>query len=61
VFDKATANASQRWLFNYIAGYDNYTNLTSIGTTINIWENNTLTTEQITREIESFINGTKQQ
>lgn len=58
-FDKVTMNSSQRWAFNYITTGESYTNMTSIGTTINIWENGTLTSEQIEGQVEELINATK--
>ncbi len=58
-FDKVASYGSQRWAFNYVTDGESFTNINSLGTTVNIWENQSLTTTQITNQVESFINSTK--
>lgn len=58
-FDKVASYGSQRWAFNYVTDGESFTNINSLGTTVNIWENQSLTTTQITNQVETFINSTK--
>jgi hypothetical protein len=58
-FDLFVVSGNKRWGFNYITGNDTYTNIPSVGTTINIWENASLTEDQITSQVETLINATK--
>ena len=57
-FDKFAIYGDQRWAFNYVTENESFTHMNSIGTTVNIWENQSLTTEQITNQVELQINTT---
>lgn len=57
-FDLFVVSGNKRWAFNYISGNDTYTNMTSLGTTLNIWENSSLTTTNITSQVQNFITST---
>ncbi|MBI4182330.1 MAG: hypothetical protein HY520_05175 [Candidatus Aenigmarchaeota archaeon] len=58
-FDKFTKNATQRWAFNYVTGNESFTNISSLFRTVNIWENQSLTFDEIATQVETFINSTK--
>ena len=58
-FDKVASYGSQRWGFNYVTDGESFTHMDSLGTTVNIWENESLTTTQITNQVEIYINSTK--
>ena len=57
-FDKFVTKNNQTWAFDYITNGENYTNMTSLGNTINIWENSSLTYNQIINQVAIFINET---
>jgi hypothetical protein len=59
VFDKVAFLSSQRWGFNYITESENYTNMSSSSYNIfNVWENTSLTYDQIVSQVENYINET---
>lgn len=58
-FDIFVVSGNKRWAFNYLTGNETYTNMQSIGTTLNVWENISLTTNQITEQVQALINFTK--
>jgi len=57
-FDKFTSKDNQTWVFNYVNSSETFTNITSLGNTVNVWENSSLTYSQIVEQVESFINET---
>ena len=57
-FDKFISEGNQTWMFNYISINDSFTNMTSLGTTVNVWENSSLSYNQIVEQVENFINET---
>ncbi|MFH1840080.1 MAG: LamG domain-containing protein [Nanoarchaeota archaeon] len=58
-FDKVAILGNQTWAFNYLTSGESYTNVNGLGTTVNIWENETLSYSQIVTQVESLIDGTK--
>jgi hypothetical protein len=59
-FDNVASLDGKRWLFNHITGSDTFTNIGSIGTTINVWENNTVMSyAELENAAEDFINSTR--
>lgn len=59
-FDVFVIYSNQRWAFNYIYGSDNATNMSSLGTTVNILELTANSSENIRTQVSEFINETKQ-
>ncbi|MCH7645975.1 MAG: hypothetical protein IH788_02110, partial [Nitrospinae bacterium] len=59
-FDKSTSQENQTWAFNYVTEGESFTNIPSLFTILNIWENQTLSSEEITFQVETFINQTKE-
>ena len=59
-FDKVAIYGNQRWAFNYVTSGESFTNLTSLGQTLNIWENQSLTSSEIITHVSTLINATKQ-
>lgn len=57
-FDMYTEKNNQSWTFNYITGTETFTNLPSLFRVLNVWENQTLTTTQITEQVTNFITNT---
>ena len=58
-FDKTTIFGNQTWVFNYIVGADVYTNMPSLFRVLNIWEEESLTYEEIVDQVETLINNTR--
>jgi hypothetical protein len=59
-FDKVVLSGNQTWAFNYITGNESFTNITGLSNnTLVIWESQSLTSEQITQQVETLINQTK--
>ena len=58
-FDKITISGNQTWAFNYITTGETFTNVPSLFRTVNIWENQSLSSANITSQVETFINLTK--
>ncbi len=59
-FDKVIISGNQTWAFNFLTESDTYTNIAGLyNNTLVIWENQSLTTEQITNQISALINQTK--
>ena len=58
-FDKVAILNYQTWAFNYITSGENYTNIQSMGNTVNVWENSSLSYNEIVSQVEEFINSTK--
>lgn len=60
-FDKVTQKNNQTWAFNYInIGLgESAINMTSLLNILNVWQNSSLNTTQITSQVEAFINATK--
>jgi hypothetical protein len=60
-FDKSTQKNNQSWAFNYLTEGEPFTNIPSLFTILNIWENYSLTYQEIKNQVETFINQTKEQ
>lgn len=59
-FDKVAIQDNQTWAFNCITEGESFTNIAGLyNNTLVIWENQTLTTDQITQQVETLINQTK--
>lgn len=58
-FDMVAVYGLQTWAFNYITDGESYADVNSIGTTLNVWQDDSLSsTEQITSSVAGFINST---
>lgn len=57
-FDKFVDEGNQSWVFNYVTANESLTNMTSIGTSINIWEMENMTYSEIVGNVSGFINST---
>lgn len=57
-FDKFVSEGNQTWVFNYVTTNESYTNISSLGNIVNVWENESLTYSEIVNQVESFINST---
>ncbi len=57
-FDKYTQKNNQSWAFNYVTAGESFTNIPSWLNRLIIWENNTLTTDQITSQVQGIIANT---
>lgn len=57
--DKYFTNNNKRWAFNYINITDATAGMSNLGTSVYIWENQTLTTTQIRQQVRNLINETK--
>lgn len=57
-FDKVAVLGNQRWLLNFVTAGESYIGAGSLGTTVNVWENDSLIESDITLQVESFINAT---
>ena len=59
-FDKVVARNNQTWAFNYVTPGESFTSiLTLYNNTLVVWENQTLTPDQIRSQVESRINKTR--
>jgi len=58
-YDKVISSGNQRWLFEYKTGSDTYTNAPDLGTTVIIWENESLFSGEIINQVGILINNTK--
>ena len=58
-FDKVAILGNKTWAFNYVTAGESFTGMSSLLRTVNIWENQSLTTAQIRSQVELFINQTK--
>lgn len=58
-FDIIAIYGTQRWAFKYVTIGEVATNITSLGTTLNIWQNQSLDNTQIETSASTFINTTK--
>jgi len=58
-FDKATILGNQTWAFNYIALGESFTNIPSLFKVLNIWENQSLSFNEIVNQVSIFINSTR--
>jgi len=56
-FDKVAVHGNQYWAFNYVSG-DINDSTQSVGTTLYSWINWSLTTDQITSQVQSLIEAT---
>ena len=57
-FDKFTLNGTKRWSINYITAGEEYANMTNLSNNVYFLEMTSLSTDEITAEVEAFINGT---
>ncbi|MFC1800566.1 hypothetical protein ACFLYT_00755 [Nanoarchaeota archaeon] len=55
--DMVAVQGNQRWLLNYLIN-ETATDITSIGTIVNVWENISLTYNQIVDQVRNFIDST---
>ena len=58
-FDKVVTLNNQTWAFNYITINETLGNMSSLKNIVNIWENSTLTYNEIVTQVQNYINGTK--
>ncbi|GEM_PF-3142303 len=58
-FNKATILYNQTWVFYYTNNPATLLNIPSLFSVLNVWENQTLSYEEIVSQVESFINNTK--
>ena len=59
IFDKVSFNGTQRWGFNYVTSGESFTNMASSSYNVfNVWENSSLTYNQIMNQVQNFINAT---
>lgn len=61
-FDYVAVLGNQRWAFNYVTSGDptsNFTYMSNMGSVLYVWENQSLTTSQITEQVRALINSTK--
>ncbi len=58
-FDKVATSGNQTWAFNYVTAGESFTNIGSLLQTVNIWENQTLTSADVESRVGTFINDTK--
>ena len=58
-FDRVAAYGSQRWAFNYIDNGESKTELFNITSVLYVWENQGLNTTEISEQVSSFINKTR--
>ncbi len=58
-FDKATIKNNQTWAFNFYNTGETTINMSSLLRIVNIWQNTSLSSVQITSQVENFINATK--
>ena len=57
-FDRATIFGNQTWGFNYVDSGESFTNMPSLFRVLNIWENQTLSYQEIVTQAGNFINST---
>ncbi len=58
-FDRATILNNQTWSFHYADNVGALIGMPSLFRVLNIWENHTLSYEEIVSQVESFINVTR--
>ncbi len=58
-FDRVAVQGNQTWAFNYVTEGESLTNISSLFRTVNVWENQSINSSQITSQVEIFINQTK--
>lgn len=59
IVDKLASSGSKRWGFNYLTGSDSWQTIVGISGSLYFWQNESLTSSQISQQVGSFINGTK--
>jgi hypothetical protein len=59
VFDKAVEKGNQFWAFNYVTAGETLTNMPSLPNVFYVWENQSLSISDITRQVGTLINTTK--
>lgn len=59
-FDWVASYSNQRWLLNYITSGESYANAPNLSTAVYVLEMANLTSAQITNQVSSLINATKQ-
>lgn len=57
-FDKFVTKINQSWTFNYLSSGESASGMRSLDNWIYIWENSSLTYNQIVNQVENFINST---
>ena len=57
-FDKSTVKNNQTWAFNYVTSSESFINMPSLFNILNVWENQSLTFDEIVSQVETFINNT---
>jgi len=58
-FDKVAILNNQTWAFNYVTLGEDFTNLIRLRNTVVVWENQSLSYNQIVHQVELLINETK--
>jgi hypothetical protein len=58
-FDRVKLYGNKTWALNYILPGESFTNIPSWSTLFNVWENQSLTYQQIVGQVSAFINSTK--
>lgn len=54
-FDKVTWRNNQTWAFNYKTPPETFTNMPSLKNVVNVWENQSLTLQQVYDQVSAFI------
>ncbi len=57
-FDLVVTKNNQAWAFNYVTSGETYTNMNGLANTVNIWESQSLTFNEILIQVEDFITNT---
>jgi hypothetical protein len=57
-YDKVAVLGTKRWLFNYVNTGENYIGAPDLDSTVYVWENSSLTGNEITQQVARFINAT---
>ncbi len=58
-FDKSTILNNQTWSFNYVEAGQSFINMPSLFRVLNVWENETLSFNEIVNQVSAFINATR--
>ncbi|MBI1969112.1 hypothetical protein HYS48_00320 [Candidatus Woesearchaeota archaeon] len=59
-FDKVAMKGVQRWAFNYVTGTEQFTNIVNLNNRVLIWENQSLTSDEIREQVSRLINQTEE-
>src|SRR3989344_349720 len=58
-FDKTTIFGNQSWVFNYVLPSESFIGMPSLFRVLNVWEEESLTYQEIVDEVGGFINSTR--